>query len=57
MDNFPSYIAYALKQLKMAVNRDNSNLTRDDHDAIEIKIDQLEQFIRMRYAMHSMRSK
>ena len=38
-----------LKDLKQEILRDSWNLTRDDHDAIEIRIDQLEQFIRDKY--------
>ena len=38
-----------LKDLKQEILRDSWNLTRDDHDAIEIRIDQLEQFIKDKY--------
>ena len=50
MENtMPDYIDYALKELEKAVNRDNFNLSRDDHDAISTRIDQLRTFIKDRY--------
>jgi len=49
----PDYIRRALKELRLEVRRDSWNLTRDDHDAIDIRIDQLEQFILQRYGSHS----
>lgn len=42
-----------IRELKEAVLSDNSNLARNDHDAIELRIDQLEQFIGMRYLERS----
>lgn len=46
----PENIKRLLKELKIEVKRDSWNLARDDHDAIEIRIDQLEQFIAKVYA-------
>lgn len=41
-----------LNEFRYEVLRDSWNLTRADHDAIELKIDQLEEFIKQRYATH-----
>lgn len=41
-----------LNEFRYEVLRDSWNLTRLDHDAIELKIDQLEEFIKQRYANH-----
>lgn len=42
-----------LADLRREVVRDSWSLTRDDHDAIELKINELEQFIRDRYAQRA----
>ena len=41
-----------LNEFRYEVLRDSWNLTRLDHDAIELKIDQLEEFIKQRYTNH-----
>lgn len=41
----PNYIEEALKYLEQQVCRDSYNLTRDNHDAINARIQQLRGFI------------
>ena len=50
--NIPDYILRALKELEMQVRRDDYNLTRDDHDAINVQIQLLRDFISNRYEHH-----
>ena len=52
-DLMPDSQRRLIKQLKDAVQSDNFNLARTDHDAIELRIDQLEQFIADRYLERS----
>lgn len=46
------YIDRALKDLQEAVCRDGFHLTRDDHDAILVKVQELRDFIEGRYEQH-----
>lgn len=45
----PENVIRTLKDLEYEVCRDSYNLTRDDHDAILVKIQQLKGFIEERY--------
>jgi len=51
-EDIPEYVERALRELKLAVQRDSFNLTRDDHDAVCAQVDLLEDFIRGRYRTH-----
>ena len=50
MKEIPDYVLRALKDLKMAIERDHFNLNRDDHDAIDVQLQALKDFIYQRYA-------
>lgn len=45
----PENVIRTLKDLEYEVCRDSYNLTRNDHDAICLKISQLKEFIQRRY--------
>ena len=45
----PENVTRTLKDLEYEVCRDSYNLTRDDHDAILMKIQQLKNFIEEKY--------
>lgn len=51
------YIDRVLKDLREAVCRDGYNLTRDDHDAILVKVQDLREFIEGRYEQHGIVSR
>ena len=50
--NVPTNITRICDELKYEIKRDSFNLTRLDHDAIEIQIDNLILFIKNRYEKH-----
>ena len=48
----PDIISDILEHLKNEVKKDSFNLTRDDHDAIDTKIDETKKFIQEKYDKH-----
>lgn len=48
----PEKITRILFELQLEVKKDSFNLTRDDHDAICTKIEELKKFIWERYEQH-----
>lgn len=50
--NIPPNITRIINELQREINRDSFNLTRLDHDAIEIQINNLINFIKDRYETH-----
>jgi hypothetical protein len=50
--NIPTNITRIFDELKYEIKYDSFNLTRLDHDAIEIQINNLINFIKDRYETH-----
>ena len=48
----PEKMKRMLFDIQVEVKKDSFNLTRDDHDAICTKIDELSKFIQERYEQH-----
>ena len=52
MKTIPENILRCLKELKWEIQRDRFNLTQLDQDAIELKLNELKEFIQKRYDNH-----
>ena len=48
----PETIIKTINTLQHEIENDSFNLTREDHDAIYSKIDELKRFIEKRYEQH-----
>lgn len=52
MKTIPENILRCLKELKQEIQLDRFNLTQLDQDAIELKLNELKEFIQKRYDSH-----
>lgn len=53
MKELPNTLLRCLSELRYEIKRDSFNLTQIDHDAIEIRINDLQSFIQERYNSHT----